>query len=80
MLARSPLHAYDTLGESGLTHSLNEPGCVDVFTNAELLPVVLRVLPNTPTIKVVIYDGKPPTNLVDEIKTAIPDRDVQVVS
>jgi hypothetical protein len=52
--------AYDTLGESGLTHSLNEPECVGVFTNAELLPTVLRVLPNTPTIKVVIYDGTPP--------------------
>jgi len=30
--------AYDTLGESGLTHSLNEPGYVGVFTNAELNP------------------------------------------
>ena len=31
--------AYDSLGESGLQHSLNEPGCVAIFTNAELLPV-----------------------------------------
>jgi len=72
--------AYDTLGESGLTHSLNEPGCVGVFTNAELLPVVLRVLPNTPTIKVVIYDGKPPADVVEKIKTAIPEREIQVLS
>ena len=55
--------AYDTLGESGLTHSLNEPDCVGVFTNVELLPTVLRVLPNTPTIKVVIYDDKHPQTL-----------------
>ena len=72
--------AYDTLGESGLTHSLNEPDCVGVFTNAELLPTVLRVLPNTPTIKVVIYDGKPPADLVEKIKTAVPGREVRVLS
>ena len=72
--------AYDTLGESGLTHSLNEPGCVGVFTNAELLPTVLRVLPNTPTIKIVIYDGKLPADLVEKIKTAAPGREVRVLS
>jgi len=72
--------AYDTLGESGLTHSLNEPECVGVFTNAELLPTILRVLPNTPTIKVVIYDGKPPADLVENIKTAVPDREIKVFS
>lgn len=72
--------AYDTLGESGLTHSLNEPDCVGVFTNAELLPTVLRVLPNTPTIKVVIYDGQPPADLVENLRTAAPDREVKVLS
>ena len=72
--------AYDTLGESGLAHSLNEPDCVGVFINAELLPTVLRVLPNTPTIKVVIYDGKPPADLVEKIKTAAPSREVRVFS
>ena len=72
--------AYDTLGESGLTHSLNEPDCVGVFTNAELLPTVLRVLPNTPTINVVIYDGTPPADLVKKIKTAAPDREIKVFS
>ena len=71
--------AYDTLGESGLTHSLNEPDCVGVFTNVEL-PTVLRVLPDTPTIKVVIYDGKPPAGLVEKIKTAAPHREVTVLS
>ena len=60
--------AYDTLGESGLTHSLNEPECVGIFTNAELLPVLANVLPNTPTIKLVVYDGKPNPELLDKIK------------
>ena len=41
---------------------------------------MLRVLPDTPTIKVVIYDGKPPTDLVEKIKTAAPHRKVTVLS
>ena len=65
--------AYDTLGESGLTHSLNEPECVGVFTNAELFPVLANVLPNTPTIKLVIYDGKPKPELLEKIKNTRPD-------
>ncbi len=50
--------AYDTLGESGLEHSLNEPECVGLFTNAELLPTLYNVLRQTPTVKYIIYDGK----------------------
>ena len=60
--------AYDTLGEEGLTHSLNEPESVGVFTNAELLPSLLRVLPKTPTVKIVVYDGKPETSVLDNIR------------
>jgi long-chain acyl-CoA synthetase len=60
--------AYDTLGEDGLLHSLNEPECVGVFTNAELLPTLLRVLPKAPTIKVVIYDGEPRKSILDDIR------------
>ena len=65
--------AYDTLGESGLTHSLNEPECVGIFTNAELFPVLANVLPNTPTIKLVVYDGKPKGELLEKIKTTRAD-------
>ena len=65
--------AYDTLGESGLTHSLNEPECVGVFTNADLFPVLASVLPNTPTIKFVVYDGKPKQELLDKIKNTRAD-------
>ncbi|CAA7262325.1 unnamed protein product [Cyclocybe aegerita] len=59
--------AYDTLGEDGLTHSLNEPDCVGLFTNAELLPVLHRVLANTPTVKYVVFDGEPTQALVDDL-------------
>lgn len=65
--------AYDTLGESGLTHSLNEPECVGVFTNADLFPVLANVLPNAPTIKLVVYDGKPKPELLEKIKNSRPD-------
>ncbi|PFH48184.1 hypothetical protein AMATHDRAFT_66061 [Amanita thiersii Skay4041] len=61
--------AYDTLGEEGLTHSLNEPNCAGIFTNAELLPTLLKVLPNTPSVKFVIYDGEPSSNILSSIKS-----------
>ncbi|KIJ61721.1 hypothetical protein HYDPIDRAFT_176879 [Hydnomerulius pinastri MD-312] len=60
--------AYDTLGESGLTHSLNEPDCVGVFTNAELLPTLSRVVKNTPSVRLVVYDGEAKATLLEEIR------------
>ncbi|KAJ7750931.1 long-chain-fatty-acid-CoA-ligase [Mycena maculata] len=65
--------AYDTLGPSGLTHSLNEPECSGLFTNAELLPTLLAVLPNTPSVKHVVYDGEPSVKLLADLKVARPD-------
>ncbi|KAG8969043.1 long-chain fatty acid-CoA ligase [Tulasnella sp. 419] len=65
--------AYDTLGESGLSHSLSEPECVGVFTHDELLPTLVKVLPNTPTVKHIVYDGKPPQDLLDQIKAVRED-------
>lgn len=49
--------AYDSLGEEGLEHSLNEPEVYGLFTNAALLNTVAGVAAKTPTVKVVIYDG-----------------------
>lgn len=63
--------AYDTLGESGLTHSLNEPDCVGVFTNAELLPVLTNVLANTPSVRVVIYDGTSTPAVLEKLKGVV---------
>ncbi|KAJ7804098.1 hypothetical protein B0H14DRAFT_2885354 [Mycena olivaceomarginata] len=59
--------AYDTLGPAGLTHSLNEPECAALFTNAALLPTLLSVLPNTPTVKYIVYDGEPGKGVVDKL-------------
>ena len=60
--------AYDTLGESGLQHSLNEPECVGVFTNAELLPVVAKIIGEVPSLRVVVYDGQAREEVLSKIK------------
>ncbi|KDR82130.1 hypothetical protein GALMADRAFT_240655 [Galerina marginata CBS 339.88] len=61
--------AYDTLGLDGLAHSLNEPECVAVFTNADLLPTLSRVLPRTPTLIWIFYDGVPDQNVLEDMKS-----------
>lgn len=61
--------AYDTLGESGLEHSLNEPESIGLFTNDDLLPTVLKVLPRTPTVKFVVYDGSPKEDIIKQIQS-----------
>ena len=68
--------AYDTLGEEGLIHSLNEPQSVGIFTNAELLPTLTKVLPNTASVKYVIYDGETSQTILDGIRS----RSIQVLS
>ncbi|KAJ6554275.1 long-chain-fatty-acid-CoA-ligase [Mycena capillaripes] len=72
--------AYDTLGPAGLTHSLNEPNCAGLFTNAELLPTLLAVLPNTPSVKFVIFDGEPSAKLLSQLAEARPDLTVLPLS
>lgn len=59
--------SYETLGPEGLAHSLNEPGCRAVFTNTDLLPTLAKVLPNTPAVKFVLYDGSPSQTILDQI-------------
>ena len=62
--------AYDTLGESGLEHSLNEPECVGIFTNADLLPVVAKVIAAVPSLRVVIYDGQAQESVLSKITSS----------
>ncbi|KAI5476060.1 long-chain acyl-CoA synthetase [Pseudohyphozyma bogoriensis] len=50
--------AYDSLGEEGLEHSINEPSVYGMFTNAALLGTIAAVVPKTPSLKVLIWDGK----------------------
>ena len=39
-----------------------------MFTNAELLPTLLRVLPQTPTVSTVVYDGEPEKSVLENIR------------
>lgn len=50
--------AYDSLGEEGLEHSLNEPEVVGLFTNSNLLGTLAAVASKVQTLKFVIYDGE----------------------
>ena len=68
--------AYETLGEAGLQHALNEPECVAMFTNAELLKVVANVASNVPSLRVVIYDGEADKALLAKIQAAREDMQV----
>ena len=47
--------AYDTLGEQGLTFSVQECESKALFTQADLLPLMQNVLSNCPSVKAVIY-------------------------
>ncbi|CBQ68344.1 related to long-chain-fatty-acid-CoA ligase [Sporisorium reilianum SRZ2] len=72
--------AYETLGEEGLQHSLNEPEVVGVFTNAELLPTLANVIGSTDTVKYVIYDGKPDDKHLDKVRQAVSSRQGKVLT
>ena len=51
--------AYDTLGEEGLAHALNEGNINAIFTNGALLPVVKNVAGKCRHLKLIIYNGDP---------------------
>lgn len=61
--------AYDSLGEEGLRHSINEPEVVGMFTNAAMLPTLAKTVPKTPSLKLVIYDGTPSQKEQEAIKS-----------
>ncbi|KAJ3377022.1 long-chain fatty acid-CoA ligase [Entophlyctis sp. JEL0112] len=49
--------AYSTLGEEGLTYSLQECEVSTVFTNAELLPMIVKIAPKCKHLRNVVYNG-----------------------
>ncbi|PWY99700.1 acetyl-CoA synthetase-like protein [Testicularia cyperi] len=72
--------AYETLGEEGLLHSLNEPEVVGIFTNAELMPTLAKVIAKADTVKFVIYDGKPKEQDLEAVKQAVASREGKALS
>ncbi|GJJ75725.1 long-chain acyl-CoA synthetase [Entomortierella parvispora] len=64
--------AYDTLGEDGLLHSMNEAEVATAYTNADLLNTIKNVAGKCPTLKKIIYDGEAKPADVIALKEAHP--------
>ncbi|KAI8825359.1 hypothetical protein BJ741DRAFT_556510 [Chytriomyces cf. hyalinus JEL632] len=60
--------AYATLGEEGLSHSLQECEVSTVFTSAELLPAIKNIAPNVKTLKSVVYSGTADVKHLEQLK------------
>ncbi|KAJ3070184.1 long-chain fatty acid-CoA ligase, partial [Podochytrium sp. JEL0797] len=60
--------AYPTLGEEGLAHSLNECEVTTIFTNAELLPMILKIASKVKTLKNVLHNGTLDPEMAKKLK------------
>ncbi|KAF9914890.1 long-chain fatty acid-CoA ligase [Lobosporangium transversale] len=67
---------YDTLGEDGLLHSMNEAEVATTYTNADLLNTMKNVAGRCPTLKRIFYDGEAKAADVIAIKEAHPHLDI----
>lgn len=60
--------AYDSLGPDGLAHSLNETEVRSMFTNADLLGTLDKIIAKCPSVKLVVYDGKAEGDVVSHLE------------
>ncbi|KAF3043645.1 long-chain fatty acid-CoA ligase [Didymella heteroderae] len=67
--------AYDTLGEEGLTHSMQQTHAGIMFTDPELLPRLVKPFQKTKDVKVVVYSTKNDAKQkdIDALTSAHPD-------
>lgn len=72
--------AYDSLGPSGLSHSLSEPGVRGMFTNADLLPMLAKIIADAPTVELVVYDGEADPKNIELLKKNAGDRKLNVIT
>jgi long-chain acyl-CoA synthetase len=63
---------YDTLGEDGLLHSMNEAEVGTAYTNADLLNTMKNVAGKCPTLKRILYDGDAKPADIQALKDAHP--------
>lgn len=61
---------YANLGEEGLVHAIHEGELTHLFCNAELLPLIKKVLPECPTLKCVIFVDKPSSGAIENLQSA----------
>ncbi|KAI9220324.1 long-chain-fatty-acid-CoA ligase 1 [Blastocladiella britannica] len=73
--------AYDTLGTSGLLHSLNEPSIPVIFMHASLFPTLTAIVRETTHLRHVIHYGTPTSpKHADELLAAGASRGIQLIS
>ncbi|WVW84190.1 hypothetical protein I302_106220 [Kwoniella bestiolae CBS 10118] len=60
--------AYDSLGPEGLKHALNETEVNGMFTNADLLGTLVKVIEQCKTVKLIVYDGKSEDGGIEKLK------------
>ncbi|KAG0174849.1 long-chain fatty acid-CoA ligase [Apophysomyces sp. BC1034] len=61
--------AYETLGEDGLLHSMNETEVEAIFTTAELLPTVAKVADKCPSLKLIVYSGDAKDEALQKVRS-----------
>lgn len=66
--------AYDTLGEDGLLHSMNETEVEAIYTVGDLLGTVKKVAAKCPSLKFIFYSGEVKTETLDELRTQVSQR------
>lgn len=72
--------AYDTLGESGLQHSLKQTKAKAIYTEPALLKTLSNVIKDTPDLKVVIYNDLNKVNDSDIQKFKSANDQLKVIS
>lgn len=66
--------AYDTLGEAGLLHSMNETSVEAIYTVGELLTTVAKVANQCPSLKYIIYSGEIKSDVLDKVQRSVSQR------
>lgn len=71
-----PLSALTSFPPAGLQHSLAEPSVRLLFTNAPLLPTLLKVLPDCPSLRWVVFDQEKDADasVVEKITAILKER------
>jgi long-chain acyl-CoA synthetase len=66
--------AYDTLGEEGLTHSMQQTKAKAMFTDAYMLPKLVNPMKSAKDVQVVVYStkDKPVQKDIDTLTNAHP--------
>ncbi|KAI7866953.1 uncharacterized protein EV154DRAFT_532361 [Mucor mucedo] len=66
--------AYDTLGEDGLLHSMNETEVEAIYTVGDLLPTVQKVAKKCPSLKFIFYSGEVKPDVLSKITSSVTQR------